>query len=313
MAAANVAWILASNGLRVLAIDWDLASPGLHRYFHPFLDDKQLRLSPGVMDMVRDYSGAVLDQGSAPAEPGWVLDYADPLRYAVSLNWQFPADGCLDLLPAGQQHAAYATAVSTFDWGAFLDLLDGGTFFKVFVDNLRKTYDAVLIDSRPGLSDSSGICTILLPDTVVACFTMSAQSIDGVAHVARSIVRQRDSAPVRLLPVPSRVEDAEQVKLEAGRDFARHSFAGLMPDLSGLQEASYWGEAEIPYRPYYAYEEILAVFGDRPGAEHTLLAAYERLTAIITDGRITKLVPLPEVDRRRWLSEYERQHRGEFA
>lgn len=44
MALANVAWILASHGLRVLAIDWDLEAPGLHRYFHPFLDDEELEL-----------------------------------------------------------------------------------------------------------------------------------------------------------------------------------------------------------------------------------------------------------------------------
>ena len=28
MALANVAWILASNGLKVLVVDWDLDSPG---------------------------------------------------------------------------------------------------------------------------------------------------------------------------------------------------------------------------------------------------------------------------------------------
>ena len=38
MALANVAWILAANGLRVLIADWDLESPGLHRFFQPFLD-----------------------------------------------------------------------------------------------------------------------------------------------------------------------------------------------------------------------------------------------------------------------------------
>ena len=39
MAMANVAWIIASNGKRVLAVDWDLESPGLHKFFHPFLDE----------------------------------------------------------------------------------------------------------------------------------------------------------------------------------------------------------------------------------------------------------------------------------
>ena len=40
MALANVAWILAANGMRVLIADWDLESPGLHRFFQPFMDPK---------------------------------------------------------------------------------------------------------------------------------------------------------------------------------------------------------------------------------------------------------------------------------
>ena len=42
MALANAAWILASNGYRVLAVDWDLEAPGLHRYFAPFMLDPDL-------------------------------------------------------------------------------------------------------------------------------------------------------------------------------------------------------------------------------------------------------------------------------
>ena len=57
MALANVAWILASNGYRVLTVDWDLESPGLHRYFHPFLRDKELRATDGVIDLVVERSG----------------------------------------------------------------------------------------------------------------------------------------------------------------------------------------------------------------------------------------------------------------
>ncbi|MGC0347043.1 hypothetical protein RKD34_002623 [Streptomyces sp. SAI-218] len=49
MALANTAWILAANGKRVLAVDWDLEAPGLHRFFHPFLDPKALSATPGVI------------------------------------------------------------------------------------------------------------------------------------------------------------------------------------------------------------------------------------------------------------------------
>ena len=56
MALANVAWILASHGYRVLAVDWDLESPGLHRFFLPLLADPQLRTSDGVIDLIRDFA-----------------------------------------------------------------------------------------------------------------------------------------------------------------------------------------------------------------------------------------------------------------
>src|SRR5947207_2910683 len=67
MAMANVAWLLASNGARVLTIDWDLESPGLHRYFHPFLRDRELRNSDGILDLVRRYAEATGKAGGSRA------------------------------------------------------------------------------------------------------------------------------------------------------------------------------------------------------------------------------------------------------
>src|SRR5437899_505885 len=50
MALANLAWIVAASGKRVLAIDWDLEAPGLHRYFRPFLADPDLFETDGLID-----------------------------------------------------------------------------------------------------------------------------------------------------------------------------------------------------------------------------------------------------------------------
>ena len=69
MALAHVAWILASSGKKVLAIDWDLEAPGLHRFFGAFLPDKELKFSEGVIDFVVNYSAAALDT-AAPANTG---------------------------------------------------------------------------------------------------------------------------------------------------------------------------------------------------------------------------------------------------
>ncbi|MFB7292442.1 hypothetical protein [Actinacidiphila glaucinigra] len=41
MALANVAALMAANGLRVLVVDW-VEAPGLPRFFHPFLKTADL-------------------------------------------------------------------------------------------------------------------------------------------------------------------------------------------------------------------------------------------------------------------------------
>lgn len=305
MALANVAWILASRGNRVLAVDWDLESPGLHRYFHPFLVDKHLSSTPGVIDLVRGFARATMDP--SPVEDlEWYRAHAKVLDFAVSLQWKFDKPGVLDLLSPGKQDSSYSTAVSTFDWGKFYERQGGGVFLDALGEDMRRQYDYVLIDSRTGLSDTAGICTAQLPDMIVNCFTLSTQSVDGAVSVAHSMRSLRRGRPLRILPVPMRVEDAEKTKLEAGRDYARVRFDPFLAHLDLEGRDRYWGDVEIPYKPFYAYEEILASFGERPRQENTLLSAFERLTRAVTDGEVDELRAVEEPERRRWLTEFER-------
>src|SRR5579862_6945798 len=62
MALANLAWILAANGKRVLVADWDLESPGLHRFFKPFLDPSMTE-RPGIIDFIRKWEWAAESSG----------------------------------------------------------------------------------------------------------------------------------------------------------------------------------------------------------------------------------------------------------
>ncbi|MDG4784477.1 FxSxx-COOH system tetratricopeptide repeat protein [Micromonospora sp. WMMD1102] len=310
MALANVAWLLASNGYRVLAIDWDLESPGLHRYFHPFLVDKELRDSHGVIDLVREYAKAATrpaEDGSGVLDSAEVSELARVQRYASSLEFPFPNDGGIDLVPAGRQGPEYSARVSTFNWDDFYDRLGGAVFLDAFRKDLRANYDYILIDSRTGLSDTAGICTVVLPDVLVNCFTMSTQSIQGAVSVARSIRNHRRGRPVQIYPVPSRVEDGEQVKLERSRTHARQQFEPFVRALERQNVDKYWGSVEIPYKVYYAYEEILAAFGDRPRQEGTLLAAYERLAGMVIGSPIELPILIPEANRLRWLADFERR------
>ncbi|HTJ35502.1 MAG TPA: TIR domain-containing protein, partial [Dactylosporangium sp.] len=305
MTLANVAWILASNGYRVLVVDWDLESPGLHRYFHPFLLDKELRNSPGVIEMLTDFVTAAL-QPDRDDDLGWIDAQAQVLDHAVSLEWRFPGKGGVDLLPSGRQTRSYAAAVSTFDWPKFYDRLPGAAFIDSLARNMRQHYDYVLVDSRTGLSDAAGVCTVLLPDVVVNCFTLSIQSVDGAVAVSESIRHQRRGRALRFLPVLMRVEDAEQVKLEIGRDHARRRFRPFLDHASPDEANRYWGDVEVPYKPYFAYEEILATFAERPRLETSLLAAFERLVGVLTEGSVREMPAMDEAERRRWLYEFER-------
>ncbi len=306
MALANIAWILASQGKRVLAIDWDLESPGMHRYFHPFLADKDLRVTTGVIDMIREYAMLRMERATAVDSAELLPQMARIQQYAISLDWDFGNAGFIDFVAAGQQNNEYSTRVNSFDWANFYSRLGGAAFVRALREQVKAEYDYVLVDSRTGLGDAAGICTIRLPDVVVNCFTMSTQSIRGAAAVARSIREQRPDDPPTIFPVPMRVESAEIDKLEISRDLVRLEFAPTLDRLDGDQRNNYWNNIEIPYQPYYAYEEILATFGDRAGQSRTLLAALVNLTAVLTRGGVTQLPALPEDVRRRWLHDFER-------
>lgn len=305
MALANTAWILAANGKRVLVVDWDLEAPGLHRFFHPFLIPGMLDATTGVIDMITDYAWAATEQQQTSGS--WHLPYARIRPHAVSLNWEFPAGGTLDFVQAGQRRREYSTLVGTFDWDNFYERLGGGLFLDAVRQDMKRHYDYVLLDSRTGLSDTADICTVHLPDVLVDCFTLSDQSMEGAAAVAREISERYGDRGIRILPVPMRIDDGEKERADVGRALARLKFEGHPKGLTASGLTSYWASVEIPYHPYYAYEEILATFGDQPGLANSLLSAFERLTAVISDGEVTALPPIEESSRLRMRDRFVRR------
>ncbi|MEU5069024.1 FxSxx-COOH system tetratricopeptide repeat protein [Streptomyces virginiae] len=310
MALANTAWILAANGKRVLAVDWDLEAPGLHRFFHPFLDPSTLGATTGVIDLISEYAWAATSPVTRADD--WHKDYARIQPHAVSLTpetlgWEFPDGGTLDFVSAGRQNREYSATVSTFDWDNFYDRLGGGLFFDALRADMKSNYDYVLIDSRTGLSDIADICTVHLPDVLVDCFTLSDQSIDGAASVARQIDERFNDRGIKIYPVPMRIDEGEKEKADAGRALARIKFDRFPSGLVGDELTSYWGAVEIPYRPYYAYEETLATFGDEAGLTNSLLSAFERLTAVVTEGEITSMPAIGEEVRLRIRDAFTRR------
>jgi cellulose biosynthesis protein BcsQ len=303
MTVANIAWILASNGKRVLVMDWDLEAPSLHRYFRPFLVDKDLSSTEGIIDFLLDFAVEALTPSDTPT-PDWYLPYADIGKYAVSLDWEFPFPGTLDLVGAGRQGPSYGQRVRSFNWQTFYDRLGGGMFLEAAKERMRSDYDYVLIDSRTGIGDTSGICTVQLPDVLVVCFTLTGQSIDGAAAVATAASEQRQeshNAPLRVFPVPMRVEMAERDMLDKARSMASQKFDSFLDYLQNREQ--YWRDVEFMYVPYYAYNEVLSAVVERP-SEFSLLASSERLLSYLTNGEVTQSTSVSAAERELILKQY---------
>ena len=304
MSLANVAWILASAGKHVLAVDWDLEAPGLHRYFSPFLRDKKLSATEGVINFADEYR----QRAMTPADPNtltdWYLDYADLSHYAARLDWDFGNGGYLDFVPAGQQDAEYSGLVNSFNWETFFVNLGGNRLLDATKERLRVDYDYILIDSRTGVSDTSGICTVKMPDILVVCFTLNNQSIDGAASVAYDVFSKR-ADEVRIFPVPMRLDNGELKKLQARSEYAQKQFFQFPNNAGTVSKSQYWADIPVSYVTYYAYDEVLAAFGEKDPKVASMLASSERLTSYLTDGAVAKLSPPSESLRLKKLAEFE--------
>src|SRR5262245_32682594 len=99
MLLANVAWLLAANGQRVLTIDWDLEAPGLHRYFKPFLIDPEMIETDGLIDAFWKLTSSGLAHSSGESvQPTLMKSTIDMEDYTSPINWNFHGKGVLDFV-----------------------------------------------------------------------------------------------------------------------------------------------------------------------------------------------------------------------
>lgn len=314
MALANFAWVVAASGKRVLVIDWDLEAPGLHRFFRPFLADSDLFETDGLIDAFWRFAASAVVKASSPKHPnarGYKTEVSEALEDSTRrLNQQFAAGGYIDFICAGRQGPTYSERVNTFDWKRFYEL-GGAEFLTETKKHLSERYDWVLIDSRTGVSDTSGICTIQMPDSVVACFTMNRQSVDGITAILQSIRDFRspsvNGSHIDFFPLATRLENGESKRLEIARAYARVLMGKFLPSSAQSNPRAYWDKMEISYRPSYAFEEILAVFGDASGAKgaaDTMLSQVEGMAQVIAREPQLHVPEILDEDRARVLELY---------
>lgn len=194
MALANVAADLAAKGRRVVMIDFDLEAPGLDAFEELGLKDG----APGLVEYVSEY----LKTDIAPP----VFDYVQKVSVKKAIR------GHLWVMHAGRKDEEYNRLRAAINWEDLYDNRDGAAFFENFKADIQQQFqpDYVFIDSRTGLTDVGGVCTLHLPDMVVLLFSLNEQNLQGISSVAR-VLRNADNAPL-LLPIATPVPNLPREK-----------------------------------------------------------------------------------------------------
>lgn len=256
MALANVAWLLSTKyGKKVLVVDWDLEAPGLHRFFG--IASKDIKV--GLIDLFEEYKALLKEvKGSLPTK---LVDlkqcFVDvPLSDGV-------AGGSLSLIGAGKGGDDYVKRVNAFDWNEFYETWHGFGFFEYLKKELKENAEIILLDSRTGVTDIGGICTLQLPDIVVLLFALNEQNISGTEFIAESILKSgaafsERSKPPALILRPARVEKyLEQDKKNEWEEEASSRLTSYLPPESQDNPLRYMKQNGIPYVGAYG-------FGERP-------------------------------------------------
>ncbi len=210
LAVAHVAYWLSKQGKTVFMLDMDMEAPGLHykleQYNEPPKPDKGLV----------DYIGHFRRTGMASSS---LTDYVITLaakELEMSKMW---------LMPAGNPFAGdYWKQLSEIEWKDFLYSGDklGSLLFLELKAHIEIAYnpDFLLIDSRTGLTDLTGIGLDLLADDAVILGVNNPENIDG-SRIVMEKLRRRDKLSFKeektrlhfvltRIPAPERKEDLER-------------------------------------------------------------------------------------------------------
>lgn len=285
LALANISVILAQWGYKTLIIDWDLEAPGLENFFTDYIDKKTVLNKPGLIDLLNLKTAANTVDVNAIE---W-HNYITPVNIG--------GDAVLHLMSAGRRDDNFIKNVKQFDYTNFYQHADGGQFLENLRELCLDNYNFILIDSRTGLTDSSGICSIHMPDVLLLLFTPNEQSFYGIKNVAKKAIEGQkqiiyDRFKLRTLPVPSRIEYQETTMLDEWMNRICNESDEMMEWLpkKGDRRTEFLispqqliNHIKIPYRTFYAYGEKLAVKERGTQDPLDIGYAYETIAAVLAN------------------------------
>lgn len=296
MALANTAVLLAQWGYKTLIIDWDLEAPGLENYFKPYLDISTTTAKPGLIEIL---STAGADTGKV----SW-QNCVVPVKIP-GLN------APLDIITSGIRNEKYYEKVRGFDIKYFYTNQKGGNIIEQLRDEWKDNYDCILLDSRTGVTDSGGICTIQLPDILVLLFTPTEYGFNGILDVARKATAAHQVLPydrlgLLCLPVPARVD--KKAEFAKASEWLKKFELGLAPlynqwlplqDEHGkkIDRYNFLERTYIPQVPFYSFGENLPVLEEGVVDPTSMGYTYQTIAALLATGLNNAGLVLEDRDR----------------
>ncbi len=293
MALANVSVILAKWGYRVLVVDWDLEAPGLGYFFKNYVNPDEyqyMREQAGIVDLLIQYLG----------ENSSSLDYV-----AAPFNVESVNNNPIHFISAGRREgdrSQYLSKVRQLDVSDFYQHKRGGLFIEELRNKWREDYDFVLIDSRTGITDIGGICTIQLPDKLVMLFVANKQNVNGTVDVFRRVKEARYELPfdrqaLVSVPIATRFEITEYKLSQEWLDLINEAMEPLYSNWlpKKVESKTMLERTRIPYIPYFGFGEKLPVIEQGTDDQLSLGYSYESLAALLGNN----LTDVDQFTRRR--------------
>lgn len=170
LALANISSRLAEFGKKVCILDLDLEAPGLHLKF-PVLEKHTI--TNGIVDYIFEFTNS-----------GRLHKNLDDYSIPFNLHINKPT---VTLIPAGNiESKDYWKKLTSINWFNLLYENEKGLPFFLDLKQKIKTQfspDFLLIDSRTGISDISGITLSLLADEIIVLAANNKENLRGTKKI----------------------------------------------------------------------------------------------------------------------------------
>ncbi|HUX57374.1 MAG TPA: tetratricopeptide repeat protein [Bacteroidales bacterium] len=282
LALANIAKRLSDFDKSVCILDFDLEAPGVPFKFKEFMDISKIKR--GIVDYI-----SLFQETNIPAKS--LLDYTQKINLGVR------SKGPITIIPSGNSsYQEYWNKLSKINWSNLLyqENSQGIAFFldlKSKIENEIKP-DVLLIDSRTGISEISGIPLSILADEVVLVASNNEENIYGTIQIIRSLtnpnLRLLDVQP-KITIVLSRIPYSIEPQLKAEEAVLLNTIIGRIND--SLEKNNYSIKAEDVIVLHSDRDlEIKEFFkiGYEEKEDNTISTGYLSLFSTLTKDILTK-------------------------